>query len=304
MKRGLLAARTLATAGAVALLIGACGGSSGSSSTHLATVPVSTLTRAAYVSSAQSGYKAIIHLNESIGSSQVSMVGTGSFSPADHLGSLTMQMTLPGSVGATLGNSLNINAVFDGHNFYMKMPAVIASQVPGSKPWLELNLGTLAHAAGIPGLSALTNESSTLDDPGQYLDFLRAAASGTVKDLGQTTVDGVSTTHYQAEIDLSKLADAVPAGSRSSVQQLVAQLEKRFSAGNMPVDAWIDSSNRIRRLAMTYSLQVPNTGQTSKVVMVMDFADYGPQPKPAIPPASQTTDLLSLLHGGLAGVSG
>ena len=46
----------------------------------------------------------------------------------------------------------------------------------------------------------------------------------------------------------------------------------------MPVDAWIDSSNRIRRLAMTYSLQVPDTQQTSKVAMVMDFTAYGPQP--------------------------
>ena len=303
MKRGNLAARMLATVGAVAMLVAACGGSSGSSSTHVATVPVSTLTRAAYVSSAQTGYKAIIHLNESIGTNQVSMVGAGAFTPANHAGSMSMQMTLPGAAGAALGNKLNIDAVFEGGSFYMKMPAAIAGQIPGGKPWLKFNLGALGRVAGISGLSALTNESSTLDDPGQYLDYLRAA-SGDVKDLGHTTVNGVNTTHYHAQIDLNKLADAVPASSRAGVQQLVAQLEQRFSGGNMPVDAWIDSSNRIRRLAMTYSLQVPNTQQTSKVAMVMDFTDYGPQPKPGIPPASQTTNLLSLLHGGLAGVSG
>lgn len=303
MKRGILAARMLATVGAVAMLVAACGGSSGSSSTHVATVPVSTLTRAAYVSSAQTGYKAVMQLHETVGTTQISMVGAGAFTPANHAGSMSMQMTLPGAAGAALGNKLNIDAVFEGGSFYMKMPAVIAGQIPGGKPWLKFNLGALGRVAGISGLSALTNESSTLDDPGQYLDYLRAA-SGNVKDLGHTTLNGVNTTHYHAQIDLNKLADAVPASSRAGVQQLITELEQRFSGGNMPVDAWIDSSNRIRRLAMTYSLQVPNTQQTSKVAMVMDFTDYGPQPKPAIPPASQTTNLLSLLHGGLGGVSG
>lgn len=286
----------LATVGAIALLVSACGGSSSTKQT-VTTVPVSTLTRAAYLSSAESGYKAVMRLHETVGSTQVSMVGNGSFSPADHAGAMTMNMTLPGGAAAALGNSLTLNAVFNGANFYIKLPAAVSGEIPGSKPWLEFNLGGLARVAGIPGLSALASESSSLNDPGQYLDYLRAAASGTVKDLGQATVNGVQTTQYHAEIDLSKLADAVPASSRSSVQQLVAQLEKRFSAGKMPVDAWIDGSGRIRRMAMAYSLQVPNTGQTSTVAMVMDFGDYGPQPKPAIPPASETTNLLSLLHG-------
>jgi hypothetical protein len=299
----MLAARTLATVGATAMLVGACGGSSSSSSKqHVTTVPAATLARAAYVSAAQSGYKAVLQMHETVGTTQISMVGAGAFTPADHAGSMSMQMTLPGAAGAALGTKLNIDAVFEGGTFYMKMPAVIAGQVPGAKPWLKFNLGALGRVAGISGLSSLTNESSTLDDPGQYLDYLRAA-SGNVNDLGQATVDGVSTTHYHAQIDLNKLADAVPASSRAAVRQLVAQLEQRFSAGNMPVDAWIDSSNRIRRIEMTYTLQAPTAGQT-KVAMVMDFSDYGPQPKPAIPPASQTTNLLALLHGGLSGVSG
>lgn len=298
-----MAARTLATVGAVAMLVGACGGSSSSfSKQHVATVPASTLARAAYVSAAQSGYKAVIRMHETIGANQIAMVGAGSFAPANHTGSISMQMTIPGAAGAALGNNLNVDAVFEGGTFYMKMPSVISGQIPGGKPWLKFNLGALGRLAGLSGLSSLTSESSTLDDPGQYLDYLRAA-SGSVKDLGEATVDGASTTHYRAQIDLNKLADAVPASSRASVQRLVAQLEQRFSAGNMPVDAWIDSSHRIRRIAITYSLQVPNAGQ-SKVAMVTDFSDYGPQPKPAIPPASQTTNLLTLLHGGSSSSSG
>ena len=286
------------------MLVAACGSSSASSSQqHAGTVPASTLARAAYVSAGQSGYKAVIRMHETVGATQVRMIGAGSFTPADHAGSMSMQMTLPGAAGAALGNNLNIDAVFERGSFYMKLPSVIAGQIPGGKPWLKFNLGALGRLAGVAGLSSLTNESSTLDDPGQYLDYLRAA-SGNVKDLGQTSIDGVTATHYHAQIDLNKLAGAVPASSRSSVQQLVTQLEKRFSAGKMPIDAWIDSSHRIRRMAMTYSVQVPGTGQTTKVAMVTDFSDYGPQPKPAIPPASQTTNLLSLLHGASSGISG
>jgi hypothetical protein len=288
--------------GAVAMLVGACGGSSSPPKQHVATVPASTLARAAYVSAGQSGYKAVIRMHETVGATHISMVGAGSFTPADHAGSMSMQMTLPGAAGAALGNNLNIDAVFEGGIFYMKMPSVIAGQIPGGKAWLKFNLGALGRLAGVAGLSSLTNESSTLDDPGQYLDYLRAA-SGKVKDLGQANVDGAPTTHYHAELDLNKLADAVPASSRAGVQQLVAQLKQRFSAGSMPVDAWIDSSHRIRRIAMTYSLQVPNAGQT-KVSIATDFSDYGPQPKPAIPPASQTANLLSLLHGGQSAISG
>jgi hypothetical protein len=208
---------------------------------------------------------------------------------------MSMQMTIPGPAGAAIGNDLNVDVVFERGTLYMRMPAVIAGQMPGGKPWVKLNLGALGRAAGISGLSALTNESSTLEDPGQFLNYLKAT-SGKVKDLGQTSIDGVRTTRYHAQIDLKKLTSAVPASSRAAVQQLVAQLERRFSAGKMPVDAWIDSSNRIRRIAMTYSLRVPSAGQT-KVALVTEFTDYGPQPKPTIPSPSQTANLAALVHG-------
>ena len=67
----------------------------------------------------------------------------------------------------------------------------------------------------------------------------------------------------------------------------------------MPVDAWIDSAHLVRRIALNFSEQVPSSSQQVNLAMQVNFISYGPQPSPAIPPASQTTNLLTLLHGAL-----
>jgi hypothetical protein len=163
---------------------------------------------------------------------------------------------------------------------------------------MSINLAQAGKAAGILGLGSLLSSSSSLSNPGQYLDFLRATSVGTVKNLGQATVDGFKTTHYHGEVDLSKLPGAVPAADRQAIQQLVGALQKKGVTAQMPIEAWIDSSNLIRRIQITFSEPL-STGQAVAVAMTEDFLDYGPQPAPAIPSASQTTDLLSLTKGTL-----
>ncbi len=276
--------------GAAAMLVSACGGSSSKS---VATVPVSTLTRAAYVSSAASGYKAVMRIHESVGPVNVVMTGSGSFSPREHLGQMSMRMRLPGQAASMLGKNLTVQAVFAGQTVYMRMP-VLTSRIPGVKPWLALNLSTLGKASGIPGLSSLMSGTSSLNDPGQSLSYLHAISAGTVTNLGATTINGVKTDHYHAEISLSKLPDAVPPSARKGVRALVAAMRTKLHAANMPIDAWIDSNHLVRRIAMHYSQQLP-TGQAANVTMQMNFVAYGHQPKPTIPPASETTNLSSLL---------
>lgn len=276
--------------GTVAMFVAACGGSSPK---PVATVPVSTLTRAAYVSTRASGYRAVMRLNETIGSTQVSMSGLGSFSPASHSGSMTMTMALPGAAGAALGTNAQMKFVYRGTNFYMQLPAAVMSRIPGGKPWLSFNIAALGRAAGVPGLGSLLSSSSSFNDPGQYLDYLRAA--GSVKSLGQAMVGGVQTTHYRADLQLSKLPAAVPADARRAAEQLITKLHS-FSQGTIPLDAWIDGAHRVRRIGFDYKLTEPTTGQAVTLAMTMDFLSYGPQKPPAIPPASQTTSLASLVH--------
>jgi hypothetical protein len=177
---------------------------------------------------------------------------------------------------------------------YVKLPAQLTSKIPGGRPWLSVNLAQAGKAAGIPGLGALFNSSASVTNPGQYLSFLRATASGSVKNLGQATVNGVQTTHYHALVDMSKLPSVVPAGQRRAVEQLVAELKRKGVSPQVPIDAWIDASHLIRRIQTSYSLAI--NGQSVAFTMTGNYLQYGPQPAPAIPPRGQTTDLLSLLH--------
>ncbi len=235
-------------------------------------------------------------MRETVGSLQISMTGTGSFSTARRAGSMTMQMTVPGAAATAIGSSLRLRLVFAGDTFYIKLPPAMSAKIPGGKPWLELDFGTLSRMAGIPGMSSSMAGSSSMYDPGQFLDYLRAASAGSIQDRGLVTVDGIETTHYSGDIELAKVPDALPASARKGAEQLVGALQKEFRAGKMPVDAWIDARHLVRRIAMSYKLRLPGTGKSTSVSMLLDFVAYGPQPRPAIPPASQTTNLDSLIH--------
>ncbi|MFZ0383783.1 MAG: hypothetical protein WAL38_38575 [Solirubrobacteraceae bacterium] len=76
----------------------------------------------------------------------------------------------------------------------------------------------------------------------------------------------------------------------ASVQQLVNALKSKGLATQMPIDAWIDPSNLVRRIQLAFSDPLPNTGQTISVAMTENFLEYGPQPVPAVPSASQSNE--------------
>lgn len=286
--------KTIGLIGAASLIAAGCGSSAAKPASQTI-----NLSRAAYVSTAASGFKAVISLQESIPSlGQVTMSGTGAFSLPAHTGAVTMQMSIPSAAATRAGlSNFRIQAVMVPGTIYMKLPAQLADKIPGGKPWWKINLSQAAKLAGIPGLSSLLSGTSTINDPSQYLDFLRATAAGSVQDLGPATVDGVQTTHYHAVIDISKLPDAVPAGARPGVEQLVATLQKKGAVAKaFPIDAWIDASHRIRRIQMAYDQTI--SGQSAAVSMNVDFVDYGAQPPPKVPPPGQTLDLLALLRQG------
>lgn len=277
------------------LALAACGGSSSSSSSAQQTVSIS---RAAYVSSGASGYKAQIAMHETVpNAGQLTMNGTATFGLASHAGTINMQMTLPGAAAqqAGLGSTLPIQVVLVPGTFYMKLPTQLAEKIPGAKPWWKIDLAQLSKVSGLAGLSSLFSSSSTTE-PAQYLYMLRAASNGGVKNLGTETINGVSTTHYRAQIDMAKVPSVSPPKQRAALEQLLAALKKRGAKtpSIIPMDAWIDSHNLIRQVQMAYSQSI--SGQTANVNMKMDFVQYGPQPAPQIPAPDQTLNLVKLLQ--------
>ncbi|MGH2883141.1 MAG: hypothetical protein ACRDPA_10670 [Solirubrobacteraceae bacterium] len=278
----------------------AAGCGSSSSGSGSSQVPTVALTRAADVSSAAAGYKVALTLHESIpNAGAIVASGTGSFSPAAHEGAMSMQMSLPPGAGLS---TLALQMVLDKGSIYMKFPPALASKLPGGKPWVYINLAQAGKAAGISGLGSLLNSSSSFSNPGQYLNFLRATTNGSVQDLGPATVNGVSTTHYHAKVDLTKLPQAVPASQRKAMQQLMNSLRSKAAVSEIPMDVWIDSSHLVRRVRSNFTETV--NSQSLTIAMTENFLSYGAQPAPVVPPSSQTENLLSLLHSAAGASSG
>jgi hypothetical protein len=228
-------------------------------------------------------------------STAITASGSGSFSPRARSGSMGLDMNFgsnPQVVQALGSSTLHIDELIKGLTIYMKMPAVIASKLPGGKPWMKIDLQKAAAAGGIPGLSSLANNPAS-SDPSQFLQYLRAV-SGSVTNVGSESINGVQTTHYRASISLDKVPDALPSASRASARQAIAALENATHLHQMPVDVWIDGQHLVRQMRMAFDTSA-TAGQTVKTAMTISMPEYGPQPAPATPPADQVTDLSSLI---------
>jgi hypothetical protein len=259
------------------VLVAGCGGSS-----HKTV----SLVKAADLSANASGFKLAMTLQESVAGQSVDMSATGAFNTKPLAGSMDMSIS-------AAGQTIPMKAVLADGTLYEQLPSSVMSKLPGNKSWLSLNLSQLGTVAKLPGLGSLMSSDSQYSDPGQYLDYLKAASDGSVQNLGQVTMDGVQTTHYSAVIDLSKLPDAVPASAKQATQQLVAAMKQRYKTGNLPVDVWIDQSDLVRKVQMGINETVDGHSATGTVTE--QISDYGTQPAPTVPSAGETLNMLSLL---------
>ena len=92
---------------------------------------------------------------------------------------------------------------------------------------------------------------------------------GSVQTVGTETVDGVSTTHYKATIDLAKAADTVGGPAKEAVQHLI----DKGGPSYVPVDVWIGDDGLVRKL--TVDETVSNDGETATLHLTLDLSDYG-----------------------------
>jgi hypothetical protein len=225
--------------------------------------------------------------------------GTGSINARARTGSVLFVMNAGNDAQlqkAFGGSTLRFQELVNGTTVYIKLPPAIAGKLPGKRPWMKVDL---AKASGIPGFSSLANNPVS-SDPSQFLSYLRAA-SGNVSKQGSAVVNGIQTTHYHATISLDRVPNALPAASRKGAKQAVASIEQLTGLRQLPVDAWIDANNLIRRMRLTFAESLAPSVKLN-IGMTMDFLKYGPQPRPTFPSPDQVTDASSLSRGsGVAG---
>jgi hypothetical protein len=225
------------------------------------------------------------------GLAPVTMTADGAFDNTAERGSMTLDMSdfarqIPD--GALADPKLwRGEEVFDLSKspvIYMRFP-FMTKALPGSKPWIRIDMQKLGKRIGLD-FGALMQSSQS--SPTQQLDYLRTV-SGDLEELGKETVGGVETTHYRGTVDLEDYEKLVPEDQRESVRKMIEQLEKNMGGSSTyPVDVWVDSSDRVRRMAFDMSSETPQG--TVKTAMQMDLFDFGAPVKVELPPKSQTMD--------------
>ncbi|MGN6868651.1 MAG: hypothetical protein ACTHMY_09625, partial [Solirubrobacteraceae bacterium] len=249
-----------------ALIVAGCGSSSSGKSGSVSTV------RAAYISPSGPGYQIAMKVTGNAAGHAINVTGAAAFDQAAHAGRLTFNVS-PATSG---GENLQFNAVLLGKDVYVKLPASLAGKTPGGKPWLKLNLSEIDKGAGLEGLSSLENPG---ESPAHVLRVLRAASTGSVENLGQQTIDGVTTTGQRLTVDLSKVVDTLPAAQQPKVSAVIASIEKLTGLRYLPIETWVDSSHRVRRILLSESGRVE--GQPFSENVQIDFVKNVPEPVPA-----------------------
>jgi BRCT domain type II-containing protein len=105
-------------------------------------------------------------------------------------------------------------------------------------------------------------------------------------------LDGVPTTHYRTNLDLTKKSGVARAASRALLKQLGGRITDETA---VPTNIWVDSWHHVRQMSFTMDILVKRSIEPIVVTTKLDISDYGPQTQPTPPPASETLDLLALL---------
>lgn len=219
----------------------------------------------------------------------VSMSGGGYFNFAAREGSLSIQMT--GLPTTTLGSAPTMQEIMKGSDVYVGSP-LFTGKLPGGASWIKVDVTKVEQAAGLDPSQLLEGQAN----PAQFLEYLKASGSA-VTTVGHERVRGVPTTHYAANVDLSKLASSLAGANSAAVKKAIAGL----GMSQVPVEVWIDSHDLVRRLQM--AIHASAGGQSMQMHMTLELFAFGSTPPVSVPSASETFDATSAAVGGLGSAS-
>ena len=99
-------------------------------------------------------------------------------------------------------------------------------------------------------------------------------------------MNGESTTHYKATIDLSTPRTSSARDAQAMVQHLIDQ----GGPASIPVDVWIGDDGLVRKLTIDETPRA-SAGQTAASTWRSTLSDYGTAVNVTAPPSGDTLDL-------------
>jgi len=225
------------------------------------------------------------------------MSGEGFFNYKSREGALSLDMSgLPAAASTSApSGKLRMEEIFKSSTVYIGS-SLFAGKLPGGAHWMKLDLARLGGGLGFDVQQLAGGQSN----PAQLLDYLKAA--GSVAAVGHELVRGATTTHYRGTVDLNRIVDFAPSGSRAQMRAALAKLIAQTGVSSLPVDVWVDSHRLVRR--MTIALSLLSAGQKLQVRITIELFGFGSTAAVTPPPATETYDATSMVLAGLRASGG
>ena len=127
--------------------------------------------------------------------------------------------------------------------FAAEVLGVPAEQLPSGVRWFKVDMRKLADVAGLSGsrLQALQNA-----DPARMLERMRPYARA-VRRVGEETVRGVKTIHYEMKLSLGDLLKLLTEGVENPPKP-----SDEVEDAELPFDVWVDADDIVRKSRFRY----------------------------------------------------
>ena len=196
----------------------------------------------------------------------------------------TVDMDITDALGSKMPSTGNPDAgkatmTIQGLVAYMKIG--LFDMAPGLKgKWIKMDIGSMAGASGVDIAKATQLGGN---DPSAVLEQMKAS-SDKVESIGKEVVQGLTTTHYQATIDIEKFYR-----DRNAVldETKFAALLKLYT-GPLTVDAWVDAKGLLRRIHETIPMKA------APLDLIMEFSDFGTPVSISLPADADVVDQSAL----------
>jgi hypothetical protein len=220
------------------------------------------------------------------GRSRISMDMSGLFDSLKGLGGNGTSKDELDSAFSSMSEPTEV--ITDGTTVYLKSSGFLGMIVGSDTPWVKITAPDGSTAGGDDLLG------SNADMGTHLLDSLRGAGAD-VTEVGPEQLDGVTTTHYRATIDIEAAADKVPADQRDMFRKAM----NGIGLSATPVDLWIDGQDHLRKFEGTFS-----AAAAGSMTISATFGGYGEAQTIDLPPADQVSELdPSTMFGGFGGTN-
>ena len=239
------------------------------------TVSLESVAQAATTTQKSGSSRMTMEMSVDLAGKHMKITADGAFDYKRGRGWMVMDL---GPLAALGGSSAapRMTMLFEHGSVWVQVPAELRAQT-GGKAWMR----TTVDGAGM-------NTGMQSPDPGQMLDTLRGV-SDSVEKRGHKSIRGADTTHYRAQIDLSKAMTAAPAQERAQAQ---AMLKMFGGPDSLPTDLYIDDAGRVRRMEVEYEFDI--AGEKITADLKLDLFAFGTRVSFKRPPAGQVADVPSL----------